>query len=72
MTRKNEALLDVGRKMIYAEAQALMTIATSLGDAFLDALDYAADIVKDNDVEKRIIIEVQPVNEDYVNPDYVK
>ncbi len=41
-------------------------------DAFLDALDYAADIVKDNDVEKRIIIEVQPVNEDYVNPDYVK
>lgn len=39
MTRKNEALLDVGRKMIYAEAQALMTIATSLGDAFLDALD---------------------------------
>ena len=41
-------------------------------DAFLDALDYAADIVKDNEVEKRIIIEVQPVNEDYVNPDYVK
>lgn len=41
-------------------------------DAFLDAIDYAAEIVKDNDIEKSIIIEVQPVNEDYVNPDYIK
>jgi hypothetical protein len=41
-------------------------------DAFLDALDYAADIVKDTDVEKSIIVEVQPVDENYVNPDYVK
>lgn len=38
MTRKDEAILDVGRKMIFSEAQALLAIGSSLGDAFMDAV----------------------------------
>ena len=38
MTRNDEALLDVGRKMIFTEAQALLTIASSLGEDFMSAV----------------------------------
>ena len=38
MTRNDEALLDVGRKMIFSEAQALLTIASSLGEDFMSAV----------------------------------
>lgn len=38
MTRNDEVLLDVGRKMIFTEAQALLTIASSLGEDFMSAV----------------------------------
>ena len=42
-------------------------------DAYLDALAYAKDIVKENDIEgDEISISLQPIDEnDVINPDYI-
>ena len=36
-------------------------------DAFLDALSFAQEIVQSEDIGSRINIELQPVDENYVN-----
>ena len=40
--------------------------------AFLDALAYATELVKDLDIEQSITIEVQPIDASGINSDWVE